>query len=127
MLAGTAAEAQDPRRLAGGERYIEALERVRKSLANRLDESLLARPAVEESERPVARGKGKLGFVLPQGKAARGDLVGIRQLAYGFAIDADLALAREPVHRDVLGMGPVGAPAAAGQARRRPRLGAAPR
>src|SRR3954465_5614357 len=87
MLAGAPPKAHDPRRLAGGERDIEALERVPKPIANRLDESLLARPAVEESERPVACGKGEIGFVLPRGKAARGGLVGIRQLANGFDID----------------------------------------
>src|SRR5438105_13780876 len=54
VLPGRALDAQDLRRLPGRERYVEAIERHRESVAGRLDEGFLAGPAVEESQRPVA-------------------------------------------------------------------------
>src|SRR3954470_8859009 len=126
MLAGASADPHDLRRLARSERDGEALERLRKSVANRLDESFLTGPAVEESERSVARREGEISFVFPNGKAARGDLVRIRQLAHGFDVNADLAAGREAVHRDILGVRKVEAHAAIDKSRRERRLAARP-
>src|SRR5256885_12927541 len=71
VLAGCVRDAEDARGLTGGKRHREAIEGVRKPFAQRLDERFLARPALEEAERPLARIERAVRLVLHAGKKAR--------------------------------------------------------
>src|SRR6267143_1697020 len=104
VVPGRALDAKDLRRLAGRERDIETVERMIKAVTKRLDEGFLARPAVEKSQRPVARIERKVTLVLATGEKACRDVVGVADDANGFNVDADFASGREGVHGDIIGM-----------------------
>src|SRR5207237_2589390 len=89
VLPGRALDAQDLRRLPGREGYVEAIERHREPVAERLDDGFLAGPAVEESQRSVARLEAVIRHVLDAREIASGDVVGVADFPDGFDIDAD--------------------------------------
>src|SRR2546426_7319281 len=74
---------------------------MRKTLPERLDEGFLARPAIEEAQRPVARIEAEVGLVLAAGKEARRDFVRVAKRSNGFDVDADLASGRESVQSNI--------------------------
>src|SRR5207249_1754777 len=80
---------QHLRRLPRRERHIEAIEGHREAVAQRFDEGFLARPAVEESQRPVAWLEAPIRRVLVAREIACGDVVGVADLPDGFDVDAD--------------------------------------
>src|SRR5258706_13957820 len=73
--AGRGPDPQDPRGLAGHQGNVELIEGHGQSIAKRLDDSFLSRPAVEESRNPVARLKRRVGVILPARENSRGDAV----------------------------------------------------
>src|SRR2546426_1175413 len=97
-----ALDAQDLRRLPRRERHIEAIERHRKAVAERLDEGFLTRPAVEESQRPVAWVEGAIRRVLAAREIACGDVVGVADHPDGFDVDADRVAEKKRVCGDVI-------------------------
>ena len=86
------------------QRYIEAIQRIAKAITNSFDEGLLARPAIEESLRPLAPIEGEVSLVLTSGKVACRDVVGIGNRADGFDVDANLTATIERVDGDILGV-----------------------
>src|SRR5882757_1089951 len=70
------ADSQQPRCLARRQRDVEAIQRIPKAVALRLDKGLLARPAVEEPQRPLAWLERAIGRVLAAREMACGDGVG---------------------------------------------------
>src|SRR5438309_8975469 len=90
---GNVPDAEDPGWLARRERNIEVIERMVKALAERLDEGFLARPAIEEAQRLVARGERAVNLILAAGKETCRDVVGVGEHAYGFDVDSDLVSA----------------------------------
>src|SRR6266850_2133673 len=104
VISGRVLDAEDPGRFTRGERNVEALERMVKPVAERLDEGFLACPAIEKSQRLVARVEGQVSLVLVAGEKARCDVVGIADDANGFNVDSDFASGREGVHGDIIGM-----------------------
>src|SRR6267143_3179555 len=74
---------------------------MRKTLSQSFDEGFLARPAIEEAQRPVARIEAEVGLVLAAGKETRRDFVRVAKRAHGFDVDSDLASGREGVHSNI--------------------------
>ena len=103
-VAGRALDAEDPGRLTRRERNIEAIERMAKAVSERLDECFLARPAIEESQRLVARVEGQVSLVLAAGKKACRDVIGVADHAHHLDVDSDLATARKGVHGELVGV-----------------------
>src|SRR5881628_550688 len=68
LVSGRTLEAAEPRRLSRCERHVEAIQRIREAVPERLDEGLFARPTVKESQRFVARIEGAVRPVLPTGE-----------------------------------------------------------
>src|SRR6266576_5445797 len=89
QLARLVADSQQPRCLARRQRDVEAIQRIPKAVALRLDKGLLAGPAVEESQRPVAWLEATIRRVLEAREIACGDVVGVADLPDGFDVDAD--------------------------------------
>src|SRR6266850_8592986 len=97
-------DAEDPGRFTRRERNVEALERMVKAVAERLDEGFLAGPAIEKSQRLVARVEGPVSLILAAGEKACCDVIGIADDTNGFNVDSDFASGRESVHGDIIGM-----------------------
>src|SRR3989442_5120964 len=88
QLARLVADSQQPRCLPRRQRDVEAIQRIPKAVALRFDKGLLARPAVEESQRPVAWLEAALRRVLEAREIACGHVFGIPDLPNGFAFHA---------------------------------------
>src|SRR5439155_20903485 len=101
---GCVLDAQDLRRSPRSERHVEAIERHREAIAERLDEGFLAGPAVEESQRPVAWLEAAIRRVLEAREIACGDVVGVADLPDGFDVDADRVSAWKRVRRHIIAM-----------------------
>src|SRR5712692_2408837 len=104
VLSGRTLDADDPGWFPRRERNVEAIERMGKALAERLDERFLARPAIEEAERPVARIEGEVRLVLAARKKTRRNVVRVADDANGFDVDPDLAFRCEGEHGDIFGV-----------------------
>src|SRR6266513_6501892 len=91
---GNVPDAENPGGLARRKRNIEAIERMVKAVAEPLDEGFLARPAIEEAQRLVARGQRPVNLILAVGKKTCRDAVGVGEHAQGFDVDSDLVSAR---------------------------------
>src|SRR6266576_1119253 len=89
QLARLVADSQQPRCLPRRQRDVEAIQRIPKAVALRFDKGLLARPAVEESQRSVAWLEAAIRRVLEAREIACGDVVGVAGLPDGFDVDAD--------------------------------------
>src|SRR5688572_28331434 len=74
-------------------RQIELLDGHGKAVAEGLGESFLARPALEESQRPVVRGESRIRRVLAARKKSCCDVVGFANGAHRFDIDSHIAFA----------------------------------
>src|SRR5689334_15985028 len=124
VLARRVVHAQQPRGLPGGERDVEALERVGEARAERLDIGLLAGPAVEEAERAVLRGERAVGLLLDGREETGRDVVRVRQLAHRLDVHPDLAASREGMDGHVAAVRDVEAQAGTGVAGRQRGLAA---
>src|SRR6267143_4428954 len=100
-LPGRALDVDDPGGFPRRERNFEAIERMGKAVAKRLDERFLPRPAIEESQRLVPRVEGKVRLVLAAGERTCRDIIGVGDRVNDFDVDPDLASGREGVHRDL--------------------------
>jgi len=96
------------------------------AVAERLDEGLLARPAMEEPQRPVARVEREVRLVLAAGEESRRDPVRVAQFTDSLHVDADLAAAREGVQRHIPAVRHVEAQVGLGEAAGEPGLSARP-
>src|SRR5207302_9185783 len=76
VVPGLALDAEDLGRLAGREGDVEAIERMVETVANRLNEGFLARPAIAKPQRPVAPVDRNVRLVLAAGEEARPHVVG---------------------------------------------------
>src|SRR6266550_3990640 len=91
---GTGANASRRR----GQRYVEAIERMEQAVAQRLDERFLASPALEESQRPLARLERPVRGVFARRKPPGGDVVRIGERAHRLHVDAHFPPRGEGVH-----------------------------
>src|SRR6267142_2398583 len=116
-IARHVAQAQKFRRLAWGQRHLDVVERHGQAVANGLDDGFLARPAIEESEWPVARFERCVDLALAPGKCPRRDIVGLAQRTDRLDVDADFAATGKGIHGDVLAVRYVEMQTAAGERR----------
>ena len=100
-------DAQDPGRLTGRERDIECIERTVQPVSQRLDKGLLARPAIEESLRPLAKIERPVRVMLTGGKKPGRDVSGVVHRPHGFQVDADIARDRKRIHGKLTAVGDV--------------------
>ena len=101
LLPGRALDPDDPGGFPRRERNVEAIERMGKAVAKRLDERFFPRPAIEESQRLVPGVEGKVSLVLVAGERTCRDIIGVGDRANDFDVDPDLASACKGVHRDI--------------------------
>src|SRR5258708_14942680 len=102
VFPGRAFDADDSRRLIGRERDVEAIQWMVKAVTERLDKGFLARPALKESQRLVARVEGEVRLIFAAGKKTWFDVVGLAGHTNRFSVPSHPAARCLRGPRDIL-------------------------